>query len=713
MAENIITGYETRGNKKSKDSEHLEGSINPLLTKENMDRYFIRRSILNALTEFLPRCFGVFLDIGCGEMPYRPLILELNKRIERYIGLDIINPLYQQSCKPVLFWDGKSIPLADCSVNCAIATELFEHVTDIETTLKEIQRVLKVGGNLFFTVPFLWPLHDTPQDEYRYTPFSLRRHVQNSGFEEIQLRALGGWDASLAQMMGLWVKRSPMTPSKREQYTERLFPFYRTLIDRELKNKRLDYDEMLSEGPMITGLYGIATKPFRKEIAVSGSNHQRSDNDAVKRSERNILALVCPQIGAASETFIRSHIQHIAPESTVVLTGAVLDKTWFSGPVKIVPHSYGWSRYSPEVETEVIEFLKQHHATLILCEFGSVGTAIVELNQRVLHLPIFVHFYGQDASEELRKPEMVSYYQWMGKHVSGIIAVSKPMAERLIAIGIPETKVNVIHYGVDVPDKIRANHGISPCRFVSVSRLVPKKGVLNLLRAFESARQVVPEITLDIIGEGPLREELETFISAHNLKDSILLHGQKPHSFVLKMLSKTSAYAQHSITDPLTGNAEGLPAVILEASAHELPVVSTFHEGIPEAIENGVTGFLVNEGDTEKMAEYMVKLAQDGELRKRIGLAGKNKIIKEGFTTEAMIDSIRNTIGISNESTHDCFKNDEEKEISTSPNNDVRNWHKYQPNEGYLKRNVGKNHKALSVCFFSTPHCLQGQRGAF
>lgn len=321
-----------------------------------MDRYFIRASILNALKEFLPRCSGLLLDIGCGEMPYRRLILELNKKIERYIGLDIINPLYQQSCKPDLFWDGKSIPLADCSVNCAIATELFEHVTDIETTLKEIRRVLKPGGDLFFTVPFLWPLHDTPHDEYRYTPFSLRRHIQNSGFEQIQLQALGGWDASLAQMMGLWVRRSPMTHSERDQFTEDLFPFYQVLINRDLKNRRLTYDEMLSKGCMVTGLYGTAIKPSNKEFIMSGLNHESGNKDAVKRFKGNVLALVCPQLGAASETFIRKQIDHIAPGRTVVLTGAILDEAWFSGPVKIVPHSYGWSRYSPEVETEVIEF---------------------------------------------------------------------------------------------------------------------------------------------------------------------------------------------------------------------------------------------------------------------------------------------------------------------------------------------------------------------
>jgi len=73
--------------------------------------------------------------------------------------------------------------------------------------MKEIWRVLKPGGILFFTVPFLWNLHEIPYDEYRYTPFALKRHLTQSGFNEIEIKAMGGWDAALAQMLGLWVRR--------------------------------------------------------------------------------------------------------------------------------------------------------------------------------------------------------------------------------------------------------------------------------------------------------------------------------------------------------------------------------------------------------------------------------------------------------------------------------------------------------------------------
>ncbi len=101
--------------------------------------------------------------------------------MSRYIGLDLENnPIYEN--RPDITWKGNTIPLDDGSIDCAICTEVLEHLPDPEAVLSEIHRVLKPDGLVFISVPFLWPLHDVPYDEYRYTPFSLRRHLTASGF---------------------------------------------------------------------------------------------------------------------------------------------------------------------------------------------------------------------------------------------------------------------------------------------------------------------------------------------------------------------------------------------------------------------------------------------------------------------------------------------------------------------------------------------------
>jgi SAM-dependent methyltransferase len=226
--------------------------LNPLSLPTTLDIFVARRGILEALRLELQKFNGTVLDVGCGYMPYKSLILAPPSRAESYIGLDLKDNIYQ---RPDVEWDGHNMPFKNNSVDCALATEVFEHCPDPEIVMCEILRVLKPGGFLFFTVPFLWPLHCVPHDEYRYTPFALKRHLQNSGFEQITLNPLGGWDASLAQMLGLWALRRPMSSRKRAILSRLALPVIRFLVRRDCPPKEFN------ESCMITGLSGTATKP--------------------------------------------------------------------------------------------------------------------------------------------------------------------------------------------------------------------------------------------------------------------------------------------------------------------------------------------------------------------------------------------------------------------------------------------------------------------
>jgi len=242
----------------------LKVFTDPRLAPSSMDIFVIRRSLLGAVKQASSLFSGTVLDLGCGCMPYKEIVTS-SGRIKGYIGLDLWrSDLYQ--CKPDLVWDGKTIPLSENSVDCAMATEVFEHCPEPEMVMREILRVLRPGGLLFFTVPFLWPLHDVPYDQYRYTPFSLERHLKNAGFTEINLKSMGGWDAGMAQMIGLYARRRPMSGYKRFFFSMLAFPLFYLLS--RLAQKR-NQSQRLSEaqeddfqgGSMITGIWGVAFKP--------------------------------------------------------------------------------------------------------------------------------------------------------------------------------------------------------------------------------------------------------------------------------------------------------------------------------------------------------------------------------------------------------------------------------------------------------------------
>jgi SAM-dependent methyltransferase len=224
-------------------------------TYDNLDRYLVRCAIKKALDENLHRFSGKLLDVGCGKMPYKNYI-KCNSTITDYVGLDIETAIpYDVNIKPDYTWDGVSMPFEMESFDTCMATEVLEHCPAPEVFLNEIFRVLKPGGVFFFTVPFLWNLHEIPHDEYRYTPFSLERHLKKSGFKHIEIKATGGWHASMAQMLGLWVKRSSMNSRKRNWAMKVVKPIMKKLIKMEA-NTPIKFQE----GQMITGLYGIVRK---------------------------------------------------------------------------------------------------------------------------------------------------------------------------------------------------------------------------------------------------------------------------------------------------------------------------------------------------------------------------------------------------------------------------------------------------------------------
>lgn len=229
--------------------------LDPTCRPETLDRYHIRRSILDALRSILPLMKGTVLDLGCGDMPYRSLFESRDAPVTRYLGLDLADASVPRTGPaPDLTWDGSTIPMKRESIDWAIATEVLEHCPDREAVMREVARVLKPGGRFFATAPFLWPLHEVPHDEARPTPFALRRELAAAGLTVERMESLGGWDQSLAQMIGLWVRRRPMQSRYRVPLGWLAAPLVRLLAHRPWD------PEGFGESQMLTGTWFLARK---------------------------------------------------------------------------------------------------------------------------------------------------------------------------------------------------------------------------------------------------------------------------------------------------------------------------------------------------------------------------------------------------------------------------------------------------------------------
>ena len=143
--------------------------------------WLCRRALYKKLCEYAPLLVGVVLDFGCGTGTYRDLLTSATK----YIGLEYDSPDNRRCKQADLYYDGNIIPLEDGSMDNVLSTQTIEHIPNPERIGAEWRRILRPGGKVLLTVPFMWPEHEMPYDFQRYTTNGLRNLLERNGFEII------------------------------------------------------------------------------------------------------------------------------------------------------------------------------------------------------------------------------------------------------------------------------------------------------------------------------------------------------------------------------------------------------------------------------------------------------------------------------------------------------------------------------------------------
>jgi len=201
------------------------------------------------------------------------------------------------------------------------------------------------------------------------------------------------------------------------------------------------------------------------------------------------------------------------------------------------------------------------------------------------------------------------------------------------AAGGAGSPVICIHHGLDLgtyqPDPDRSP---DVPLLLSVAQLRPKKGLVHLVDACAALRAAGYDFACEIVGEGPLREELTARIRAHGLDDVVALVGALPPSDMAARYARSSLFVLPCVT-AADGDRDGIPNALLEAMAMALPVVSTHHSGIPEAVDHERTGLLVPPGDTAALVAAVARLLDDAELGRELGRRARDHV-RQAFDIE-------------------------------------------------------------------------------
>jgi glycosyltransferase involved in cell wall biosynthesis len=221
------------------------------------------------------------------------------------------------------------------------------------------------------------------------------------------------------------------------------------------------------------------------------------------------------------------------------------------------------------------------------------------------------------------------------------IAVGRHEVAFMRSLGVEAERIALIPCGV--PEELLgiAAPGTSPSLFLTVGRLVPKKAPQLIVEAFADAVPELPGAKLVMVGDGPLRPDVESIIRSRALQDRVTLTGAQPPSVVKQYLASASVFVQHSVTPP-DGDIEGWPVATAEAMAAGLPVIGTDHPGVRDQIDSERTGLLVPERDVQGLRDAMLRLGRDPVLRERIG-AEATRYMRE-FVVPRQVEKLRRVL---------------------------------------------------------------------
>ena len=252
--------------------------------------------------------------------------------------------------------------------------------------------------------------------------------------------------------------------------------------------------------------------------------------------------------------------------------------------------------------------------------FATVATRVARLAAQLAGIPhsFTAHakdIFHQDVREDALAHEIAA--------AAGVVTVSDYNAAHLRRVARGQGSVMRVYNGIDLAQYAFEPPAERPPMIAAVGRLVEKKGFAVLVEACATLAARGRSFRCVIVGTGPLEEDLLEMIARHGLEDRVSLLGPRPQDEVREIMRNAAVLAAPCVVAD-DGNRDGLPTVLLEASALGTPVVSTPVTGIPEVVRDGETGLLVPERDPSALADALERLLEDGDERVRLARAARS-----------------------------------------------------------------------------------------
>jgi colanic acid/amylovoran biosynthesis glycosyltransferase len=276
-----------------------------------------------------------------------------------------------------------------------------------------------------------------------------------------------------------------------------------------------------------------------------------------------------------------------------------------------------------------IPLINHSQYDIIHCQFGTLGMVGLALKEaRIIQGKLITTFRGIDISRYVAE-KGVDAYKPLFQKGDFFLANCEFFRQKAISIGCNPAQIVVHGSGIDCQKFIFKPRSLNPgeiVRIATTGRLVEKKGITYCIQAIAQLVPDYPNLEYNIIGDGELRTELESLIQQLQLGKFVKILGWKNQQEIIEILDKSHLFLAPSITAQ-DGNQDAPVNTLKEAMAMGLPVISTYHGGIPELVEDGVSGFLVPEKNIEAIAEKLRYLITHPHQWEAMGKAGREKVL--------------------------------------------------------------------------------------